>query len=158
VLYPEFARDGRARAAARVRALLPKAALATVAVALPLWLAAGTAIPSVYGPDFGDAVTPARIILAGLVFEGVAAVITAFLYGAGRPGLNSIAMGVGLVATVALDLALIPPFGATGAAVASATAYTATTLALGSMFVRVGGVRPARQEVAHGGRLAAVPD
>ena len=39
-------------------------------------------------------------------------------------------MGGGLVVTVALDLALIPPFGATGAAIASAVAYVTSTLAL----------------------------
>ena len=62
--------------------------------------------------------------------------ITGFLYGVGRPGLNSWAMAVGLVGTVALDLLLIPPFEATGAAVASAVAYLAASLALVWFFRR----------------------
>jgi Na+-driven multidrug efflux pump len=45
-------------------------------------------------------------------------------------------MGVGLVGTVALDLLLIPSFEATGAAVASAVAYLAASLALVLFFRR----------------------
>lgn len=137
VLYPRFARDGRAVAAAEARRLIPKAGLLTAGVAVPLWIAAGTLIPLFYGPAFLGAVTPARIILLGLVLEGAGGVITAFLYGVGRPGLNSCAMAVGLVGTVALDVLLIPSHGATGAAIASAVAYMGATLALAWFFWRV---------------------
>lgn len=130
VLYPRFTKDGPRDAIRRARRLLPKAVLLTVAVVAPLWLLAGLLIPAFYGSDFEPAVLPARIILFGLVLEGVGGVITGFLYGVGRPGLNSWAMGVGLVGTLALDLLLIPPFEATGAAVASAVAYLAASLAL----------------------------
>jgi O-antigen/teichoic acid export membrane protein len=159
VLYPAFARQGPAGAAETAARLIPKAAAATAIAALPLWLAAGIAVPAVYGAAFDGAVTPARIILAGLVLEGAGAVITAYLYGAGRPGQNSIAMAVGLVVTVGLDVALIPAFGATGAAVASAAAYTATTLALGWFFLRARRARrpdrpAARADAARDGRAA----
>jgi Na+-driven multidrug efflux pump len=43
-------------------------------------------------------------------------------------------MGLGLIATVGLDLILIPPFGATGAAIASAVSYLSTALALIAFF------------------------
>jgi Na+-driven multidrug efflux pump len=46
-------------------------------------------------------------------------------------------MGAGLVATVTLDIILIPRFEATGAAVASAVAYVTTALALLVFFRRV---------------------
>jgi O-antigen/teichoic acid export membrane protein len=136
VLYPRFTKDGRRDAVRRARRLLPKAVLLAVSVVAPLWLFAGLLIPAFYGADFEPAVLPARIILLGLVLEGVAGVITGFLYGVGRPGLNSWAMAVGLVGTVALDLLLIPPFEATGAAVASAVAYLAASLALVWFFRR----------------------
>jgi len=64
------------------------------------------------------------------VTYGVGAVITAYLYGVGRPGLNSVAVGVGLVVTVVMDFLLIPSYHATGAAVASAVAYTVNTVVL----------------------------
>jgi O-antigen/teichoic acid export membrane protein len=130
VLYPRFTKDGPLNAVARARRLLPKAGLLTAGLIAPLWLAAGFVIPAFYGSAFEPAVLPARIILLGLVLEGVGGVITGFLYGVGRPGLNSWAMAVGLVGTLSLDLLLIPPFGATGAASASAVAYLASALAL----------------------------
>jgi Na+-driven multidrug efflux pump len=43
-------------------------------------------------------------------------------------------MAAGLAATVVLDVLLIPPFGAIGAATASAIAYATSALALVSFF------------------------
>jgi O-antigen/teichoic acid export membrane protein len=101
---------------------------------VPLWIAATVLIPALYGPEFKGAISPAHIILVGLALEGVAAVITAFLYGIGRPGLNSWGMAAGLAVTVVLDVLLIPPFGAIGAATASAVAYATSALALVAFF------------------------
>jgi O-antigen/teichoic acid export membrane protein len=138
VLYPRYSHDGPAKAARDARRLLPRAGIPMALAVLPLWAAAGWLIPALYGSSFDRAVTPARIILVGLVMEGVAGVVTAFLYGVGRPGLNSWAMGAGLAVTVVLDLLLIPPFGSTGAAVASAAAYLTSTLALIGWFWLLG--------------------
>jgi O-antigen/teichoic acid export membrane protein len=130
ILYPRYSNQTRSAAAASARELLPKAAATVALAAVPLWLAATFLLPIVYGPSFRSAVEPAHILLIGLAAEGVAGVITAFLYGIGRPGLNSIAMASGVVVTVALDLLLIPRFGAVGAAVASSAAYLSSTMAL----------------------------
>ena len=137
VLYPQFAAAGRVKAGQWARRLMPKAVLLTAGATFPLLLAAGFVIPAVYGSAFDDAIMPARIILVGLSLEGLAAVITAFLYGAGRPGLYSIAMSAGLVATVGLDLLLIPRFEEVGAAIASAVAYSTSTLVLVGFFALV---------------------
>ncbi|MFY9577997.1 MAG: polysaccharide biosynthesis C-terminal domain-containing protein [Gaiellaceae bacterium] len=130
VLYPRYARDGHAVARAKARRLLPRAGLLTAGSIVPLWFAATYLIPALYGPDFRGGIAPAHIILFGLALEGIAAVITAFLYGIGRPGLNSFGMAAGLLVTVVLDLLLIPRYGATGAAIASAAAYATGTVAL----------------------------
>lgn len=143
VLYPKYARDGLARATAKARALIPKTGLLTAGVAVTLWVGAGFVIPVFYGSEFEAAITPARIIVFGFALEGVAGVITAFLWGVGRPGLNSWAMGAGLVATLVLDFVLIPRFGAVGAAIASAAAYAITTFALIWFFSVVGRSEPA---------------
>ena len=130
VSYPAFAKQGKARAAASARRLMPRFGLISAIVLVPLWVAAGVVIPAFYGSDFSSAVTPTRIILFGLALDAVAGLITGFLYGVGRPGLNSLAMGAGLAVTVVLDLVLIPRFEATGAAIASAVAYTTTGVVL----------------------------
>lgn len=140
VLYPQFAREGPAKAAATARRLIPRATILTACGAVPLLLTAGIVIP-LYGDKFSPGILPARIIVFGLAIEGAAGVMTAFMYGVGRPGLNSLAMAGGLVITVVLDFALIPSFGATGAAVASAVAYVTSTLALGWYFVKLTGSR-----------------
>ena len=139
VLYPRFARMGSGEAAAEVRTLLPRAGALTV-LATPV-LAAGSvvALPAVFGPAFQDAVAPACVLLLGLAFEGAAAVSTAYLCGRGRPGANSLGMGLGVLVTVVLDLALIPRFGALGAAAASSAAYLATTFLLVLLAVRLSG-------------------
>ena len=132
VLYPRFAREG-SDAAARAREMIPKATLLTGAVVAPLWVLTFL-LPVIYGSAFEGAVVPAQIILLGLILEGAAGVVSGFLYGDGRPGLNSCAILAGLAVTVVLDLVLIPPFGATGAAIASAAAYATTQIALLSFF------------------------
>lgn len=157
VLYPKFSRQGRVRAVAQAWQIVGRAGALTAVAIIPLWLTAGFVIPAVYGDRFDGAVLPARIILVGLALEGVAGVITALLYGIGRPGLNSLAMGAGLAVTVLLDLLLIPPFGATGAAVASAAAYISSTIALVWYFWSVGRVssRERRDEQEVAGATAA---
>jgi O-antigen/teichoic acid export membrane protein len=127
VLYPRFAQETDVQAEVRARRLIPRAGVVVAAAAVPLALVAGFVVPTVYGEAFRPAIVPAQIILLGLSAEGIAGVITAFLYGRGRPGLNSIATGVGLFATVILDLVLIPRFGAVGAAWASTVAYLSTS-------------------------------
>jgi O-antigen/teichoic acid export membrane protein len=138
VFYPKFTKDGRSETIEKVRRLIPKAALLSAAAIVPLWIAAGFVIPAFYGSDFDSAVTPTRIILLGLALDGVAGVIAAYLYGFGRPGLNSLAIAAGLMMTVILDLLLIPPFGTVGAATASAVAYSTTALALIAVYWQLG--------------------
>jgi O-antigen/teichoic acid export membrane protein len=126
VLYPQYARDGKESSAEAARAMIPRVGWIPAAAALPLALGATFILPIAYGPSFHAAVAPTFVLLLGLSGGGVAGVITAYLYGTGRPGLNSLAMGAGLVMTVALDLLLIPKFGVMGAAVASCVSYLTT--------------------------------
>jgi O-antigen/teichoic acid export membrane protein len=137
VLYPQFAREGAVKAAATARRLLLKSVMVTASVAVLLAVTAPFVIPFAYGSQFAAAVGPAQILLIGLAADGAAGVLTGFLYGVGRPGLNSWAMGAGLVVTVVLDLLLIPPLGASGAAIASSVAYISSTLALLAFFWKV---------------------
>ena len=96
VLYPAFARQGRAAATARTTALLGRATGLTALAAIPLAAAAGPVLPLLYGAAFAGATVPALILLAGLLGEGLAGLLTAYLYGIGRPGANSLAMAVGV--------------------------------------------------------------
>jgi O-antigen/teichoic acid export membrane protein len=123
VLYPDFARVDSSTAVVRARSMIPRVGAVTAAAAVPLALIAMIAIPLLYGPEFRSAVAPTYVLLVGLSMGGVSGVITAYLFGRGRPGLSSLSQVAGLVVTVTLDLALIPTFGVMGAAVASCLAY-----------------------------------
>jgi O-antigen/teichoic acid export membrane protein len=129
VLYPRMAERSPQEAGQQAARLFPRAFAFTVLAAVPL-AAAVPLLPLVYGQAFAAAMVPAWLLLAGLVGEGVAGVASAYLYGVGRPGANSLGVGVAVVVTVALDLALIPRYHAVGAAFASAAAYLTSSVAL----------------------------
>jgi lipopolysaccharide/colanic/teichoic acid biosynthesis glycosyltransferase len=145
VLYPSFARQGPVEAWKRAAWLLPRAAGATALAAIPLAALAPPVLPLVYGHAFAAAVLPGQVLLVGLSVEGAAGVVTAYLYGRGRPGLNSMATFGGVVVTVALDLLLIPRLSLLGAAVASTAAYLVTTSLLIVCFLSL---RPASRQPA----------
>jgi Na+-driven multidrug efflux pump len=76
-----------------------------------------------YGTAYDDAIVPMLILLAGMLPLGAGAVVTGNLRGRGRPGTSSILAGATVVVTLVLDVLLIPPYGVTGAALASVCAY-----------------------------------
>lgn len=129
VLYPRLAVRDRKEAGKDVASLLPRAFILTAVAAVPL-AAAVPLLPMIYGDSFTGAMIPAYILLFGLIGEGVAGLISAYLYGVGRPGANSLALGVSVLVTIALDLLLIPQYHAVGAAIASAAAYLTSSAAL----------------------------
>jgi len=123
VTYPRMAALTAAEAAAQVRRLLGPALVLVSLAVVPFFLLAQPVLRLLYGAAFDSGVRPAQVLLVGMLLSGASGVASGYLYGRGRPGLNSLGLGIGLVATVALDLALIPRFGALGAAVASSVAY-----------------------------------
>lgn len=130
VLYPRFTRAPPVTAAREARQLLVRACVLTIAAAPLLAGASVVALPVLFGEAFRPAILPACILLVGLAVEGATAVSSAYLWGVGRPGANSIGMALGVAITVGLDLLLIPGHGATGAAIASSVAYLGTAALL----------------------------
>lgn len=137
VLYPRFAREGLLVAARNVRRMMPRAFALMVILALLVAACVGPLIPWLYGKDFRNAIGPAYILVAGLVTDGVGAVLSAWLLGCGRPGANSFAVGVGVIVTVGLDALLIPSHQAIGAALASGAAYFTVTACLFGAFEKI---------------------
>jgi lipopolysaccharide/colanic/teichoic acid biosynthesis glycosyltransferase/Na+-driven multidrug efflux pump len=137
VLYPRFANLGFERATLENRRLLPRATVLTVLMTPMVALLAYVGPVLLYGSAFRGAIVPGEIIIIGLSIEGAAAVSSAYLLGVGRPGLNSVGMGVGTTITVVLDVILIPKYGALGGAITSAITYVATTVTLTYISYRV---------------------
>jgi O-antigen/teichoic acid export membrane protein len=137
VLYPRFSREDPVSATKAARSMMRRAGPLVALAAIPLGLAATWVIPNIYGHKFSPGVGQAHVLLLGLAGEGVAGIISGYLYGRGRPGLNSLAMGAGVVITVVMDATLIGRYGAMGAAVASTTAYLTSTAVLVLCFRKV---------------------
>lgn len=95
----------------------------TIAGAVVLALFGKLVIRIVFSSAFLDAYVPLLILLPGATLLGAGKVLTNDIAGRGYPHYNSITAGVSLVATVALDLLLIPDMGIVGAALASTASY-----------------------------------
>ncbi|MGZ4503669.1 MAG: lipopolysaccharide biosynthesis protein [Nocardioidaceae bacterium] len=143
VCYPRLAGVSHDEAARRAWRMLRPALLGVAAAAVPMALLTAPVIGLLYGARFSAADGPARVLLLGMLVGGGAGVASGYLYARGRPGSNSVATGIGLVFTVALDLLLIPRYAATGAAWASAVAYLLTDLTLVVMLLRATRTRSA---------------
>lgn len=87
-------------------------------------------IPFAYGDDFSSAVAPFLILLVGTYALSASMAFVSALSGSGKPQKLAVASWIGLVAVLALDLALVPPLGTEGGALASAVAYTIFSLAV----------------------------
>lgn len=129
-LYPRYAALGDRGAGEAARRILPAATAFTLAMTPLLSLFTFLVLPVLYGAAYRSAVLPAEIIIIGLSVEGAAAVASAFVLGSGRPALNSVGMGAGLILTFSLDLVLIPRYGAIGGAITSCVTYLTTTCVL----------------------------
>ena len=139
VSYPRMAALPPDEAGRRARRLLVPCIGVIVAAAVPLALLSSSVMTLLYGERFHSAVAPAQVLLVGMLLGGASGVASGYLYGRGRPGLNSVAMGCGVAVTVVLDLVLIPRFGVMGAAVASTAAYLTSDLLLIGLLLRVSG-------------------
>lgn len=128
VLYPNIA---GAESVAAARAMLARYLLPTAAVVLATGLAvlgaAPVAIPLLFGQSFTHAVPPALVLGVGGMALGLNRTLEDGLNGVGAPGSVARAQAVGAVVTVLLLVALVPPYRAMGAAVASTVAYSLVT-------------------------------
>jgi O-antigen/teichoic acid export membrane protein len=131
-LLPAAAREREAAGADRsLRTFRCAAILALVSIVFAAaigWLA----IPAVFGAEFRAAVAPFMWLLPGALGYTALSIFSNALLAARAPGLSSLGSAAALGVGVALDLALIPVFGASGAAAAASVAFIAggTTVAL----------------------------
>jgi len=141
---PDLVRASPAEAARQAAAATRVALLVTLPTAIGFALAAPFLTVVVFGEEFRESIPQLRV----LAFGGFGIVLLKLLGNAltaqGRPLRATAGVGVAFVATVALDIALIPPYGGLGAAIASTAAYSAAGLAIAVLFGRALGVGPAQ--------------
>jgi O-antigen/teichoic acid export membrane protein len=136
VQRPDVVR-AKAREAARQAATAFRAATAvTIVLAIVFVAAAPMLCVTFFGESFRGSIDDLRVLVAGAF--GVVALkqLGSVLTGQSKPTLASVAIGISFVATVVLDIALIPPFAGLGAAIASSVAYTIGGIAVAIIFAR----------------------
>ena len=113
-------------------------ALGTMVVAAGLgWIA----IPAVFGADFEGSVEPFMWLLPGALGYTALSIFSNSLLASRAPGLSSLGSATALGAGLALDLALIPAFGASGAAAAASAAFLAGGAAAAALYRSTTGFR-----------------
>jgi O-antigen/teichoic acid export membrane protein len=124
-LLPTAARaDAGLRTEQALRAFR-SAALVTAVAALAAVLLGPLLLPFVFGASFDASVTPFLLLLPGAFGFAAMAVFSYALVAGSSPGFSSVGPTVSLGVGIALDLVLIPRFGASGAAAAASAAFLA---------------------------------
>lgn len=122
-----------------IKAMRQSVAL-TIPTSLLLLLTLAVGIPLLYGHKFHDAIWLGLILLPGVAAIGVAKVMSAVTSGRGYPRYALYLSLISAPLTLALYFAVIPPYGAWGAATATTASYLVTTIAAWIFFRRVTGL------------------
>ena len=143
VQRPDLVRAGRQDAARHAAGVFRVALILTAVLAVGLIVAAPILCVTVFGSEFRGSIDDLRVLALGgfgiVALKQLGNALTA----QHRPTLTSIAIGVGFVSTVVLDILLIPPFGGLGAALASTLSYTVGGIAVAIIFARALHISPA---------------
>jgi len=96
-------------------------------------------LPLVYGPAFSASSTQLLILLPGVYLIGLESVLVQHFNAMGLPKTIPLFWGITLVINLLLVFALVPHFGARGAAIASTISYSLISFLMIAYFVRATG-------------------
>jgi O-antigen/teichoic acid export membrane protein len=143
VQRPDLVRAERLGAGRRAAFVFRTALAATVAATVVVIVLAPLLCVGFFGDEFEGAVGPLRVLALGALGIAALKLLGNALTAQHMPLRETAAIGVAFVAILALDVVLIPRYGADGAALASAIAYTIGGVAVTLIFMRSLTVRPA---------------
>jgi O-antigen/teichoic acid export membrane protein len=137
VQRPDVVRADRRTASAQAAIAFRVSAAVTAAMAVVMIVVAPVLCVTAFGDEFRGATDDLRVLVLGAV--GVVALkqLGSALTGQGRPGAASAGISVAFLATVVLDVILIPAHGGLGAAVASSVSYILGGLAIMLIFSKL---------------------
>lgn len=143
VQRPYLVRSSVREAPTRAARVFRISVLATVPLALGMLLLAPVLTVSIFGSAFGGSLDDLRILVPGVF--GIIALkqLGNALTAQRKPLLETAAASVAFVATLVLNVVLIPSYGGAGAALASTVAYTLGGAAAAVIFLRTFHVSPA---------------
>lgn len=140
VVFPRQARSGGRGSSIVGRSVLA-AIVVTVAVMVPLLLAAGWLIPAIFGVQYADSVHLLWYLSPGLVALAVNQVGGDLLRGMGKPHVVAVASWAGLALLAGSLFLLVPAHGTVGAAISTGVAQLgAVAVLVVALFLRKGTV------------------
>jgi len=125
VLLPRLTAADEADAARTTPLVCRNTLLVSALGALGLAAVSPWLVEGLFGGEFEASLVPLLWLLPGTVALAGSKILASYVLSQGRPMTNSLITAAALVVTLAADFALIPPFGVTGAAIASSLAYGA---------------------------------
>lgn len=127
----------------RYTARLARTSFAVAALAAcALALVAHRLVPLLFGQAFAPSVGALLVLLPGVAALAAREPLELAVSRRDRPRVTSHAAGAALVLNIGLNVALVPRWGALGAAMASTAAYAAQLALLASWFLRVSALPP----------------
>lgn len=130
----------------RARWIFDRALLYAILISLPIAIGIAVLAPEIvltlYGSDFTNSIAPLRISIFGLIFIFLYFPVGALLNATGRQTVNTVFMGLTMVANIMLNLFLIPRYGAVGASIAAVS--TNAFLWLATMLFALRVITPSR--------------
>lgn len=120
VLMPRVAGSRPAEQRRLLRQAVGATALASVIAVIAYVVMAGFAVGLVYPPDYAPAADTVPLLAAAMGVLGVYSVLSQWWMGRGRPVRAAASLVVGAAAGAVADIVLVPPLGATGAALGMA--------------------------------------
>jgi O-antigen/teichoic acid export membrane protein/glycosyltransferase involved in cell wall biosynthesis len=131
-LVPGASRVARGALRRYLATALGISAVVIIPVAIGMALLALPLTVGVFGSRYPMAAGPLPVIAFAMAMSGFYTIFESVMWALGRPHIDAIATGVGMVCTVALAVTLTPSRGLIGAAVAFAAGSTLKLLVLGS--------------------------
>ena len=142
-LLPAVARGSAGAGAERTMRAFRAVMLVTLPCVLAALVLGPVLIPAVFGSAYRGAVAPFLWLAPSAFGFAASAMFSTALLASGAPALSSLGPLVSLGSGVALDLVLIPRFGASGAAAAASAALLAGGAVAATAYGLRAGLRPA---------------
>ena len=93
-----------------------------------LYFVSSHLIPILYGKRFLPAVLPFNVMLGGTFMLSITSIIAAYFSGSGLVKYNLRSASIGVLATIPLDIVLIPRYGIIGAAIATTVSFSVVNI------------------------------
>ena len=132
ITYPATSEYWAKKDHSALQKMIDKSMKYTACVLLPVGLGvgffAGDIISLIFGGEFIYAVLPLHILIVGTVVFGIVKAIGGAVTGIGRPDIGLKIVGISATINIVLNVLLIPVYGITGAAVATAVSLFVASL------------------------------